>query len=163
MISPMRRVAQLLQKAPWIINVARLLWRVQQPKFTAGAVGVVFNEQGQVLLVEHVFHPYAPWGLPGGWIDRNENPSQTVIRELQEELQLTVEANTLLIVEVDFGNHFDFAYFCDAKSAVGQLSSELLDHRWYDIDALPKLHRFHYRAIKLAQDHKMQITATGSK
>ena len=43
--------------------------------------------QGQVLLVEHVFHPYAPWGLPGGWIDRNESPSQTaVIRELQEEL-----------------------------------------------------------------------------
>ena len=158
----MRRLSQFLQKAPWIINVARLVWRLGQPKFTAGAVGVVFNAQGQVLLVEHVFHPYAPWGLPGGWIDRNENPSQTVVRELQEELQLEVEANELLIVEVDFGSHLDFAYFCYAKSAVGQLSSELLDYRWYDIDALPKLHRFHYRAIKLALELKMQITATGS-
>jgi ADP-ribose pyrophosphatase YjhB (NUDIX family) len=146
----MRHVAQFLRKAPWIVGVARSIWRVGQPKFTAGAVGIVFNDQGQVLLVEHVFHPYAPWGLPGGWIDRNENPSQTVIRELREELHLTVEVNSLLLVETDFGNHLDFAYLCDAKSAVGQLSSELLDYRWYDTNALPKLHRFHYRAINSA-------------
>ncbi len=161
MNSPMRRVAEVLQKAPWIVGAARSIWRLGQPKFTAGAVGVVFNPQRQVLLVEHVFHPYAPWGLPGGWIDRNENPSQTVIRELREELHLTVEANSLLLVETDFGNHLDFAYLCDAKSAVGKLSSELLDYGWYDINALPNLHRFHYRAINSALD-KMQVVTTGS-
>jgi ADP-ribose pyrophosphatase YjhB (NUDIX family) len=158
---PMRRVAQFLQKAPWIIGAARSVWRLGQPKFTAGAVGVIFNDQGQVLLVEHVFHPYAPWGLPGGWIDRNESPSETVIRELQEELHLTVEARSLLLVETDFGNHLDFAYLCAAKSPVGQLSSELLGYGWYDTNALPKLHRFHYRAILTALE-KIQVVATGS-
>lgn len=157
----MRRVAQFLQKAPWIIGAARSVWRLGQPKFTAGAAAVVFNTHGQVLLVEHVFHPYAPWGLPGGWIDRNESPSQTVMRELQEELHLTVEASALLLVETDFGNHFDFAYLCYAKSAVGQLSNELLDYGWFDTNALPKLHRFHYLAITAALE-KVQVIATGS-
>ena len=161
MISPMRRVAQFLQKAPWIVGAARSIWRLGQPKFTAGAVGVVFNDQRQVLLVEHVFHPYAPWGLPGGWVDRNESPSQTVIRELREELTLTVEAGALLLVETDFGNHLDFAYLCEAKTIVGPLSSELLDYGWYDTNALPKLHRFHYRAINSALE-KLQVVATRS-
>jgi ADP-ribose pyrophosphatase YjhB (NUDIX family) len=158
----MRSLAQFLQKAPWIIGFARAFWRVGQPKFTAGAVGVVFNNQNQVLLVEHVFHPYAPWGLPGGWIDRNENPSHTVVRELQEELQLTVEAKSLLLAEVDFGTHLDFAYLCESRGAVGQLSRELLDFGWYNIDALPKLQRFHYKSIYAALEHKAQLETAGS-
>lgn len=162
MNSPMRRVSRFLQKAPWIVAFGRSIWRVRQPKFTAGVVGVVFNEQGQVLLVEHVFHPYAPWGLPGGWIDRNEAPAQTAVRELKEELQLTVEVTALLLVEVDFGNHLDFAYLCHATSPVGFLSSELLDYAWYEPSALPKLHRFHYKAIKAALEVRMRKESLGS-
>ncbi len=157
----MRRVAQLLQKAPWIVTSARLVWRIGQAKFTAGVIGVVFNKQGQVLLVEHVFHPYAPWGLPGGWVDRREAPSEAVIRELHEELQLSVTLGSLLLVEVDFGNHLDFAYVCNALNEVGQLSSELLEYRWYDVEALPKLQRFHYRAISKALELKTQERMAG--
>ncbi|MBI1280072.1 MAG: NUDIX domain-containing protein [Anaerolineaceae bacterium] len=157
---PMRRVSQFLQKAPWIVAIARSFWRINQPKFTAGVVGVVFNEKGQVLLVEHVFHPYAPWGLPGGWIDWNEAPPQTAVRELKEELELTVEVESLLLVEVDFGNHLDFAYLCNAANSVGMLSGELLDYKWYDIAALPKLHRFHYKAIQTALEVRMRKEAT---
>lgn len=157
----MRRIAQFLQKAPWVVTSARLIWRIGQAKFTAGVVGVVFNAQGQVLLVEHVFHPYAPWGLPGGWVDRRESPFETVSRELQEELQLTVNVGELLLAEVDFGDHLDFAYLCEAKDEVGRLSSELLDYAWYDVDALPKLQRFHYRAIQRAKELKAKEQVTG--
>jgi len=158
----MRRVSQFLQKAPWIVAFARSFWRLRQPKFTAGVVGVVFNAQGQVLLVEHVFHPYAPWGLPGGWIDRKETPSQTAVRELKEELQLTVEVDAFLLVEVDFGNHLDFAYLCHAVDTVGTLSNELLDYGWYDTADLPKLHRFHYKAIKTALEVRTRKESIGS-
>lgn len=147
----MRRIAQFLQKAPWIVTSARLIWRIPQAKFTAGVVGVVFNEQGQVLLVEHVFHPYAPWGLPGGWVDRRETPADAIVRELQEELQLKVDVGSILLVDVDFGNHLDFAYLCDIKGSIGDLSGELLDYRWYDLDALPKMQSFHYKAIQKAR------------
>jgi ADP-ribose pyrophosphatase YjhB (NUDIX family) len=145
-----RQLATFLQKVPWVVGVARFIWRLKQPKFSAGVVGVMFNEAGQVLLVEHVFHPYAPWGLPGGWVDRDENPDEAVIRELREELELDAQIGPLLLAEVDFGNHLDLAYLCYARGEVGELSKELLDYGWYGADTLPRLHRFHYVAIQSA-------------
>lgn len=148
--SAMRRLAQFLQRVPWLVVIGRVLWRFRQAKFTAGAVGVVFNGQGQVLLVEHVFHPYAPWGLPGGWVDRQEKPSDTVSRELQEELNLQVTVGSVIMIDLDFGDHLDFAYLCEASGDVGSLSRELLGYQWCSLDSLPKLQSFHYRAIHAA-------------
>lgn len=148
----MRQLARVLQRLPWLVVIARVLWRFWQAKFTAGAVGVVFNGSGQVLLVEHVFHPYAPWGLPGGWVDRREPPAETVRRELHEELALQVRVDAVVLADLDFGDHLDFAYLCQASGDVGALSRELLSYQWCSLDALPKLQTFHYRAIQAAAD-----------
>jgi 8-oxo-dGTP pyrophosphatase MutT (NUDIX family) len=117
----MRRIAALVQKTPWAINAARVIWRLWQPKFSAGVVGVVFNAQRHVLLVEHVFHPYSPWGLPGGWVERGEDPAQTVQRELLEELEMTVEVGPVLLVDNEYGNHLDLAYLCYSNGTVGMI------------------------------------------
>lgn len=143
----MRNLARILQKAPWIVRLGRIVWRLKQPKFTAGVVGVVFNSKNEVLLVEHVFHPYSPWGLPGGWMDRGENPDETIAREMKEELQLIVHVGPLVMAEVNFANHLDFAFLCFSDCQVGQLSRELLGHTWCPINQLPRLQRFHYNAI----------------
>ena len=143
-----RQIANLVQRAPWLVYAARRVWRFRQTKFTAGAVGVVFNPAGEILLVEHVFHPNYPWGLPGGWVDYNENPAQTVQRELREELELTVQVGPLLLFEVAFGSHFDLAYLCETTDQVGQLSRELLNYRWTAPGDLPQLHGFHYHAVQ---------------
>ncbi|MBZ0287924.1 MAG: NUDIX hydrolase, partial [Anaerolineae bacterium] len=81
-----RGVAMTIRRAPWLAITARALWRIRQARFSAGVVGVVFNDAGDVLLVEHVFHPYTPWGLPGGWVDHREDPARTLEREMREEL-----------------------------------------------------------------------------
>lgn len=147
----MQRVANFVRRWPWIVNMARIIWRIRQAKFSAGVVGVVFNERGHVLLVEHVFHPYHPWGLPGGWVDRREDPSYTIQREMQEELELHVDVGPILIVSVDNNeSHIDIAYMCYARSNIGSLSHELLDFRWIPIAELPRLHNFHNRAIQRA-------------
>ena len=145
-----RHVANIIRRAPWLANSARIVWRIGQPKFTAGVVGVVFNTAGHLLLVEHVFHPYHPWGLPGGWVDRRESPADAVRRELQEELELTVEVGPILLSQVDFGNHLDFAYLCHMQGSIGKLSNELLDHQWIAPSELPNVRRFHYHAIQQA-------------
>lgn len=105
------------------------------------------NTRQQVLLVEHAFHPKAPWGLPGGWVGRNEDPADTVRREIQEEMQLTVKVGQVILVEVPYQNHLDLAYLCQMQSDIGQLSFELLNYDWFDTNALPRLMPFHYRAI----------------
>jgi ADP-ribose pyrophosphatase YjhB (NUDIX family) len=100
--------------------------------------------------VEHVFHPHTPWGLPGGWVERCEHPAEALRREMQEELTLEVTVGPVLLVELDFGSHLDLAFLCLADGAIGQLSGELLDHGWYNVNELPSLHRFHHRAIMRA-------------
>lgn len=146
----LRSVASLVRHAPWLVYAARSVWRIRQPRFTAGVVAVVLNDVGQVLLVEHVFHPHNPWGLPGGWVDRHEDPAETVLRELREELELDAEVGALLLAKLAFGNHLDFAYRCYTSGSIGRLSSELLDYRWIDPTDLPRLQTFHHAAIQQA-------------
>jgi len=153
-----RGVATTIRRAPWLATTARFFWRIRQARFTAGVAGVVLNESGDVLLVEHVFHPYLPWGLPGGWVDRREDPAQALQREMQEELQLNVEVGPVLILKVDYGNHIDVAYLCRPSGTIGKLSNELLGYRWVNPADLPELHSFHKRAIRRALELSSHVS-----
>ena len=136
------------------------VYRIFQSKYSIGVVGIVFNQDSQILLVEHVFHPQEPWGLPGGWLAKHENPAQTVIRELQEELDLEVEIGPVVLAEVSYRGHLDMAYLCSARSEIGSLNGELLSYRWCDPCDLPRVQPFHHRAIDRALEFlekKMQV------
>ena len=150
-----RRLAGFLRRNPWVIASARGAWRLTRPKFSVGVVGVVFNDDNQVLMVEHVFHPYIPWGLPGGWVERNEHPAVGVCRELQEELSLTVTAGPIIAADLIGSAHLDLAYLCLAQGPVGKLSYELLQYGWYAPDDLPQTHTFHRKAIAQALDLRL--------
>ncbi|MBZ0305126.1 MAG: NUDIX hydrolase [Anaerolineae bacterium] len=146
----MFRLAGLLRRMPWLVTLAYYLWRWRQAKFSAGVVGVIFDDSGQLLLVHHVFHPRTPWGLPGGWVGHDETPDKTLSRELQEELELDVEVGPLLIMELSARGHMDFAYLCTARGDIGAVSRELLGYAWYDLDRVPVLYPFHSRAVQRA-------------
>jgi 8-oxo-dGTP pyrophosphatase MutT (NUDIX family) len=108
--SPKRLLAAFVRKVPFTVALAQALWRLTRPRFSVGAVGVVFNDLDEVLLVEHVFHPHFPWGLPGGWVERGEDPRDAVRRELREELELEVEVGNVVSVELAFARHLDLAF-----------------------------------------------------
>lgn len=143
-----QRVAALIQHYPWLIQSIYPLYRYWRPSYSAGVVGLVCNAQGEILLVEHVFHPQIPWGLPGGWTNRDEDPAHAVQRELQEELGLEVDVLHPLSIERTEPSHLDIAFLCQARSDIRQLSYELLSYAWYAPDKLPRLHKFHYRSIQ---------------
>jgi ADP-ribose pyrophosphatase YjhB (NUDIX family) len=140
--------------------IAYYAYRFIQPKYSVGVIGVVFNAEGQVLLVEHVFHPRLPWGLPGGWVGNNEDPALAVVRELREELALQVTVQRLLVLEKTEYNHLDLAFLCEAQNEVGTVSYELIGYRWHSTDTLPRLHRFHYSAIQQALQLRQPIVST---
>jgi 8-oxo-dGTP pyrophosphatase MutT (NUDIX family) len=114
-----RQLATWLQRSPLLRWSLRLGARFFVPSHHVGAVGVVFNDAGEVLLLEHVFRPNYKWGLPGGWVERNENPADTVRREFEEEVGLQVEVRGLLLCRVQ-GNEpqssvpsgLGLAYYC---------------------------------------------------
>jgi 8-oxo-dGTP diphosphatase len=134
----------------------RYVYRLGQPRFSAGVVGVILNANNEVLLVEHVFHPRYPWGLPGGWLGANEHPIEALKRELREEASLDISVeNLLLVTTVQHFRHLDIAFLCRAESKVGDLNSELLDFRWTALDALPhEMAPFHRAAIAEAMRQK---------
>ena len=75
---------------PWSWRAAHLArmvaWRIIRPQRIA-VFGLVFNEAGQVLLVEN---SYAKgWRLPGGGVERGETAEASLIREMQEETGIT--------------------------------------------------------------------------
>lgn len=145
-------ISKALQRYPLLGALGHWVWRLFQARYTAGAVGVIFNDQGQLLLLKHVYRPRLLWGLPGGYVAHRENPADTVVRELLEETGLTVEVVAPLMVEHgSVANHLDLAYLCRLKQD-GEvlLSSEILAYRWAALDDLPSMRRFHYEAIQRA-------------
>jgi ADP-ribose pyrophosphatase YjhB (NUDIX family) len=59
-----------------------------------GADAAVFDEHDQILLVRRTDD--GKWGLIAGWIDVNESPAETVVRELAEETGLHARVERLV-------------------------------------------------------------------
>jgi 8-oxo-dGTP pyrophosphatase MutT (NUDIX family) len=141
-------IARLVRRLPGLMQVFYHIHRFIQPGYTIGVVAVVINDAGKILLVEHVFHPYFPWGLPGGWIGRNEDPQRAIERELMEELELQITVRQMLFCRRTHYNHLDIAFLCEPESTIGELSYELLTYRWHTLDDLPVyMYSFHREAI----------------
>lgn len=145
-----RRLSNLLRRFPLLTRLPYLLYRRAQPRYTIGVAAVILNHDGRVLLVEHAYHPRCPWGLPGGWIDADEEPAAAVLRELREELQLQARVLRLVHAAKTAPNHIDLAFHCEALNPIGKLSHELLGYRWTARDQLPDIKPFHHQAIESA-------------
>lgn len=64
--------------------VRRGLIRALRPSWTAGAVAVLQRDDGRFLFVKPVYRD--GWTLPGGLVDRGEDPGSTIVREMGEEV-----------------------------------------------------------------------------
>ncbi len=145
-----RQIAALLRRFPFLMRLPYAIFSRAQARYTVGVAAVVFDGKKRILIVEHAFHPRLPWGLPGGWVDEDEDPAECVLRELKEELQLEAEVVCIVQASQTAQNHIDLAFLCEAKSAVGELNHELLGHKWLNAERLPELKPFHQRAIEMA-------------
>jgi 8-oxo-dGTP pyrophosphatase MutT (NUDIX family) len=62
------------------------------------AAGALFRDgDDRVLLVQPTYKD--GWDIPGGYVEPGESPRAACIREVREELSLTVEVGPLLIVD----------------------------------------------------------------
>lgn len=126
----------------WLLN----------PKVVVGVSGVILDEQGRVLLVEHRFHHQRPWGLPGGWIQRGETVDQGWVREVREELGCQVIVDRILSHR-SRGLSLEFILLgrLVGDPVLDPDPNELLDARFFSPHELPPgLRPDHRRAIQLA-------------
>lgn len=145
-----RRIASLLRRAPWIIGVLYPFYQLTRPRVTMGVVGVLLDDVGRVLLAEHVYHPRLPWGLPGGAINRGEDPAAALQREMREELGIEVTVGVPLLVERTYLGHVDLAFLCHGHVEPSVSSPEILDFSWYRRGDVPPITNFQRRALDRA-------------
>ena len=67
--------------------------------YLVGVAGVIFNQEGQILLLKHSYRKEYPWGIPSGWLKRGEQPHKALIREIKEETGYEVDIRNPLIIE----------------------------------------------------------------
>ena len=66
------------------------------PKKRMGSGALFLNKERQILLVNPTYKPQ--WEIPGGVVEENESPRRACIREVKEELGLSIAPEHLLSI-----------------------------------------------------------------
>lgn len=108
-----------------------------------GSAAVIQDAHGNVLLVRRAYPPH-DWILPGGIGEQGESPADTVRREVEEEIGLTVRIAALVGVYYQPDHragefiHFVFRCTLDGSASLRPDPHEVADHGWFTADTLPQ-------------------------
>jgi len=119
-------------------RVRRWSMRATQTRFTVTAGAIIFNDSGEVLLLKHRFRAGSGWGIPGGFLELDEQPEQALRRELHEEIGLDVHH-----VEIFTARSFkkprqvEILFRCRANAQVKSQTIEVEHAEWFSPQNLP--------------------------
>ena len=103
------------------------------------AASVAIVRDGKVLLIKRAYAPYQHlWTLPGGRMEPGETIEQCAIREIAEEVGLTIRnPRPVLVQPLGRDGAFLLAVFA-TRDFSGKIvcSDEIADHKWVDPTAL---------------------------
>jgi mutator protein MutT len=111
-----------------------------------GCGAIVINNKNEVLLLkrsENIRSNQGMWDRPGGQVEYGERVENAVIREVQEEVGITVGNLSFLKLDQDMGENKHFiAIGYLAEHISGEVENkEPHKHdevRWFNLDNLPK-------------------------
>lgn len=113
-----------------------------------GAIAI--NDNNEVLITKRASHLTGgnKYSIPGGFLDRDENTREAVLRELLEETGYVGEIVKLLRVE-DSPNrrkenrqNVNFVYLVKVISGEPKLNSEVTEIKWFSEKDLPSEEEF---------------------
>jgi ADP-ribose pyrophosphatase YjhB (NUDIX family) len=124
-----------------------------------GADAAVFDADDRLLLVRRADD--GKWGLVAGWVDVNESPETTVVRELEEEAGVGARIDALVGVQFCAADEtrphgtVSIVYLCSILSGtLRPQPHEVLEIAWRDIDDLApdEWHMHHASLARAALD-----------
>ena len=126
--------------------------RLTQSRFTVTAAAIVTDKDNRVLLLNHRFRAGSGWGIPGGFIERGEQPDEALRRELREEVGLEVQDLKLYTTRAFRRvKQIEILFVSHAATRTDELSFEIKRAGWFHLHELPQgLPRDQARLIKLA-------------
>lgn len=107
-------------------------------RFAVTAGAIITDGQGRVLLLKHRFRPGSGWGMPGGYIEKYEQPEAALRRELREEIGLEIEDVELHATRA-FSKplQIEIIFRCQAVGEPARLNYEIEKAEWFFPDELP--------------------------
>lgn len=136
--------------------VRRRVVRMGQRRFTVTAGALVFDDKDRILLLEHVFRPDSRWGIPGGFLNKGEQPEVALRRELREEVALEVtDVEFLFARTLPRPRQVEIYFVCKPDGDPVPSSFEIMKAAWFTTDNLPPdLSQDQRRIIKRALDDR---------
>ncbi len=117
-------------------GVRRLLSRLTHQTFTVSVAGVIVASDERVLLLNHVIRPRDGWGLPGGFVDRGEQPIEALRREAAEETGIDI-SNPRLIGISTINKHIEVLFAARTNDNARVNSPEITELGWFSENELP--------------------------
>ena len=119
------------------------------------AAGVIVVQDGQILLVKRAHPPRIGWWcIPAGFMEWEEHPRETAVRELAEETGLTIRLSS--IFDVYHGNDDPrtnailILYLGEVIGGEMKAADDALDVRYFPLNDLPEKIAFiaHNQALR---------------
>ncbi|CAN5408145.1 NUDIX domain-containing protein [soil metagenome] len=111
--------------------------RVAQPRFTVSAAGIITNDEGRVLLLDHVLRPTSGWGVPGGFMNYGEQPEAAFRREIREETGIEL-ADVKVHRCRTFQRHIEIIFTAKGIGEPRVLSREITALGWFEVEEMPE-------------------------
>lgn len=96
-------IVAIWRRLPKSAVLRRFLRRMADRRFSVGVSGLIYAQNGDLLIVKHTYGA-DPWGLPGGALKR-EQPFDGLVREVDEETGFSVEPLEILDVIMHKDGH----------------------------------------------------------
>lgn len=117
-------------------QVRTLITRRLQVKFTVSVAGVITNDRGEVLLLNHHLRPVSGWGVPGGFLNFGEQPEAAFRREIREETGIELTGITLYRTRT-FKRHVEILFLATAVGEPSVKSHEIIELGWFTTQTMP--------------------------
>ena len=127
-------VGKIWRKIPNFIK--RRAIRFSQSKFTISVGAVILNNEGEILLLDHVLRPASGWGIPGGFMNFGEQAHEAVKRELFEETGLEIEDVEMMWMRT-LNRHIEVIFRAVGKGKANVKSREINGLGWFKFEEMP--------------------------
>ena len=140
MLIQFKRLALKIWK--WLPLPPRCRWNIAwmlRQKFRVAVAAVILDEEGRLLLCEHSYRGYYPWGIPGGDLKVGEKPEDGVRREVQEETGFEVDVvRPLVLYNASEYPHVSLIFHCRILSGAFRQNLEISSIRFFHETDLPE-------------------------
>lgn len=118
------------------------LWFFTRPKTEGALVLIYSNKDKEELLLVKKFYGKDVWSIPGGNRDKGETIEQTAVREVREEVGVSIKELQKIGYYKEceyFRDHTTYVFETIAeKRSIKRDQVEVSDARWFNVNELPE-------------------------